>query len=61
MDWKEDLKSIFTCSPEEWKERVTRGITIHWKSKYGSVITAGYDIGTSDGMNEKDWWPTSYT
>lgn len=28
-------------------------IQFNWTSKYGSVITAGYDIGTSDGMNEK--------
>ena len=27
--------------------------TIQWTSKYGSVVTAGYDIGTCDGMNEK--------
>jgi penicillin V acylase-like amidase (Ntn superfamily) len=27
--------------------------TIIWESKYGSLIITGYDIGTSDGMNEK--------
>ncbi len=27
--------------------------SIEWKSKYGSVVVTGYDIGTADGMNEK--------
>lgn len=30
-----------------------KGNTVSWTSKYGSVIAAGYDIGTCDGMNEK--------
>ena len=62
MDWKEDLKSNIYVFPRGIERAgADKGNTIHWKSKYGSVITAGYDIGTSDGMNEKDWWPTSYT
>ena len=32
---------------------LTRRAGITWTSKYGSVIAAGYDIGTCDGMNEK--------
>ena len=24
-----------------------------WRSRYGSVVVSGYDIGTADGMNEK--------
>lgn len=27
--------------------------TIHWTSKYGSVVTSSWDIAVSDGMNEK--------
>ncbi|NEN97791.1 MAG: linear amide C-N hydrolase [Moorea sp. SIO3I7] len=27
--------------------------SVEWKSKYGSVIAAGFDIGTADGLNEK--------
>jgi len=27
--------------------------TISWVSRYGSLITTAYDIGTADGMNEK--------
>ena len=41
-------------SPGECKEGGRYPIiTIQWISKYGSVVTAGYDIGTCDGMNEK--------
>ena len=54
MDWKEDLKSNIYLFPRGIKRAgADSGNTIHWTSKYGSVITAGYDIGTSDGMNEK--------
>lgn len=54
MDWKGDLKSNIYVFPRGIERAgADKGNTIHWKSKYGSVITAGYDIGTSDGMNEK--------
>ena len=54
MDWKEDLKSNIYVFPRGIERAgADKGNTIHWKSKYGSVITAGYDIVTSDGMNEK--------
>ncbi|WP_018337725.1 linear amide C-N hydrolase [Butyricimonas synergistica] len=54
MDWKENLKSNIYVFPRGIERSgADQGNTIHWKSKYGSVITAGYDIGTSDGMNEK--------
>ena len=54
MDWKEDLKSNIYVFPRGIERAgADKGNTIHWKSKYGSVITAGYDIGTSDRMNEK--------
>jgi penicillin V acylase-like amidase (Ntn superfamily) len=54
MDWKEDMHSNLWMFP--------RGITrdgrsgpnsIKWTSKYGSVAVAGYEVGTTDGMNEK--------
>ena len=53
MDWKEDPKTNLYIFP--------RGISrsgglspnsIHWVSKYGSVVAAGYDIGVCDGLNE---------
>ena len=27
--------------------------SIRWTSKYGSVVVSGYDVGTTDGMNEQ--------
>lgn len=54
MDWNEDLKSNIYVFPRGIKRAgYNKGKTINWISKYGSVITAGYDIGTCDGMNEK--------
>lgn len=54
MDWKEDLQSNIYLFPRGIKKAgADSGNTVHWTSKYGSVITAGYEIGTSDGMNEK--------
>lgn len=54
MDWQEDLRSNIYLFPRGIKKAgADSGPTIQWVSKYGSVITAGYDIGTSDGMNEK--------
>lgn len=53
MDWKEDPKTNLYIFP--------RGISrsgglspnsMHWVSKYGSVVAAGYDIGVCDGLNE---------
>lgn len=54
MDWREDIRTNLYIFPRGM-ERAGHDTenTIHWKSKYGSVIAAGYDIGTSDGMNEK--------
>lgn len=54
MDWKEDPQSNIYLFPRGMEKR--GGITdntVTWTSKYGSVVTAGYDIGVRDGMNEK--------
>lgn len=54
MDWKEDLRSNIYVFPRGIKRAgYNKGKTVNWISKYGSVITTGYDIGTCDGMNEK--------
>lgn len=54
MDWKEDPASNLYIFPRGVQRRGARtDNTITWTSRYGSVITAGYDIGTCDGMNEK--------
>lgn len=54
MDWKSDIVSNLWILP--------RGIarsgeaapnSIKWTSKYGSVIVSGYDVSSTDGVNEK--------
>jgi penicillin V acylase-like amidase (Ntn superfamily) len=53
MDWGEDLKSNMWVLPRGMQRDGRGGAnTISWVSKYGSVIVTGYDIGTSEGMNE---------
>lgn len=54
MDWKEDPQSNLYIFPRGIDRR--GGLTdnaVKWTSRYGSVVTAGYDIGVCDGMNEK--------
>ena len=54
MDWGEDLKSNMWVLPRGMKRDGMGGKnSISWESKYGSLIVLGYDIGTSEGMNEK--------
>lgn len=54
MDWKEDPQSNLYLFPQGiQKQGALSDNTIKWTSKYGSVVTAGYDIGICDGMNEK--------
>lgn len=54
LDWKEDIATNLYVLP--------RGITrssfdtdnsISWTARYGSVVAVGYDMGVSEGMNEK--------
>lgn len=53
MDWKSDIVSNLWVLPRG-KQRTgeTGPNTVRWTSKYGSVITSGYDISTTDGVNE---------
>lgn len=54
MDWKEDMGTNLYIFPRGM-ERIG-GLTVNsvkWTSKYGSVIAAGYEIGSADGINEK--------
>ncbi len=54
MDWREEMPTNLWLLPRGI-ERISydRGPHLTWTSKYGSVIAAAYDIGTSEGMNEK--------
>ena len=54
MDWKEDPQTNLYIFPRGIEKKGAESVsTIHWTSKYGSIVAAGYDIGICDGMNEK--------
>lgn len=54
MDWQEDMKSNLYLFPAGMERDGASGPkSIAWTSKYGSVIVAGYEAGSTDGMNEK--------
>ena len=53
MDWKSDIVSNLWVLPRGMARTGQTGDnTLRWTSKYGSVITSGYDISTTDGVNE---------
>lgn len=54
MDWKVDIGTNLWIMPQNIARNGLAGPqSIHWKAKYGSVIATGYDISTTDGINEK--------
>lgn len=54
MDWKVDVATNLWVFPRGIHHSGQGGPnSIAWTSKYGSVIASGYDISTTDGMNEK--------
>lgn len=61
MDWPESTEPILTVFPRGMKRdggRVGSEVVVEenaakWVSKYGSMITQVYGIGTSDGFNER--------
>lgn len=54
MDWKDDIESNLWIFPRGIERSGQAGPnSLHWTAKYGSVIASGYDISTTDGMNEK--------
>jgi penicillin V acylase-like amidase (Ntn superfamily) len=53
MDWKSDVGTNLWVFPRGMQRSGQAGPnSIQWTSKYGSVIASGYDISTTDGMNE---------
>ena len=53
MDWKTDVGTNLWVFPRGMKRTGAVGPnSIQWTSKYGSVIASGYDVSTTDGMNE---------
>ena len=54
MDWSEDMSSNLWVFPAGLKRDGAAGPkSIQWTSKYGSVVTSGYEVGSTDGLNEK--------
>ncbi|WP_164928508.1 linear amide C-N hydrolase [Gloeobacter violaceus] len=54
MDWFADIGTNLWAFPRGLQRDGAAGAkTIRWTSKYGSVVAAGFDAGTADGMNEK--------
>ncbi|MFA5703384.1 MAG: linear amide C-N hydrolase [Advenella sp.] len=54
MDWKMDVGTNLWALPRGAKrEGQTGPNSIAWESKYGSLVATGYDIATTDGLNEK--------
>ncbi|MBT2133832.1 linear amide C-N hydrolase [Croceibacterium sp. LX-88] len=53
MDWKSDILSNLWILPRGIERSGQAGPnSIRWKAKYGSVIVSGYDVSTTDGVNE---------
>lgn len=54
MDWKSDVGTNLWILPNNVKRNGMAGPkSIQWTSKYGSVVATGYDVSTTDGVNEK--------
>ncbi len=53
MDWKVDVQTNLYAFPRGMSHDGQAGPnSIKWTSKYGSVVATGYDVSTTDGMNE---------
>ncbi|AMD44712.1 linear amide C-N hydrolase, choloylglycine hydrolase family protein [Bordetella holmesii CDC-H635-BH] len=53
MDWKVDVGTNLWIFPRGMARDGAGGPGgLRWTSKYGSVIASGYDISTTDGVNE---------
>ena len=54
MDWTEDLRSSLWVFPRGIKrDGLAAKNSLTWTAKYGSVGVSGYDVGITDGVNEK--------
>lgn len=53
MDWKSDIVSNLWVLPRGMERSGQAGPnSLRWTSRYGSVVTSGYDVSTTDGVNE---------
>lgn len=54
MDWKLDIATNLYILPRGISRNGEAGAnSLQWTAKYGSVVATGYDVSTTDGMNEK--------
>lgn len=54
MDWRENIPTDLYLLPRGVTYAgYDRDNTVRWTSKYGSVVAVGYDMGVSEGMNER--------
>ncbi|MBN4665505.1 linear amide C-N hydrolase [Pandoraea nosoerga] len=54
MDWKLDVATNLYVLPRGIARAGEAGPnSIRWTAKYGSVVATGYDVSTTDGVNEK--------
>lgn len=53
MDWKNDIATNLWILPRGIARSGEAGPnSIKWTAKYGSVVATGYDVSTTDGVNE---------
>lgn len=53
MDWKSDVATNLWVLPRGIERNGEAGPnSIKWTAKYGSVVATGYDVSTTDGLNE---------
>ncbi|WP_315128723.1 linear amide C-N hydrolase [Comamonas antarctica] len=53
MDWKSDITSNLWVLPRGMQRSGEAGPnSLRWTSRYGSLVTSGYDVSTTDGVNE---------
>lgn len=53
MDWKDQIGTNLYILPRGMTRTGEAGPnSIRWTAKYGSVVATGYDISTTDGVNE---------
>lgn len=54
MDWKHDIATSLWVFPRGMRRDGRAGAnSLAWTSRFGSVIASGFDISTTDGINEK--------
>ncbi|WP_392562149.1 linear amide C-N hydrolase [Orbus sturtevantii] len=54
MDWKDEIATNLWIFPRGMvRDGVVAKHSLTWTAKYGSVIASGYDVSTTDGVNEK--------